>query len=190
MRSFVPPGLLSGNQGDAHSSRVGDVETRLYQLKHRSNTNAKSLHRRAFPNVFNRRSCRTVRRDMGSRQPLYIFDRPTFDGPYPSPIQTEAEEMKKLLATTQNEKDKKANLISDWRQSVRFERDRRTLRVNRSGGLPGIGGDGAGVLGVARRSLDGRVGTTTTTTLTQTWSAHIFQATSRETSAQTHIDRS
>jgi hypothetical protein len=127
---------------------------------------------------------------MGSRQPLYIFDRPTFDGPYPSPIQTEAEEMKKLLATTQEESGKHAKVISEGRQRIPFDRERRTGRVDRSGGLPRIGGDGAGVLGVTRRTLDGRVGTTMTTTLFQTRSAHIIQATSRETSAQTHIDKS
>jgi hypothetical protein len=98
--------------------------------------------------------------------------------------------MKKLLATTQNEKDKKANLISDWRQSVRFERERRTRRVNRSGGLPGIGGDGAGVLGVTRRTLDGRVGTTTTTTKSRLIQhTHPTNRPSSRTS-QTHIDKS
>lgn len=81
--------------------------------------------------------------------------------------------MKKLLATTQVESSETGKRNQRGRRGVRFERERRTRRVDRSGGLPRIGGDSAGVLGVTRRTLDGRVGTAMTTTFIQTRSAHV-----------------
>jgi hypothetical protein len=171
VRSFVPTGLLSGNQGDAHSSRVGDVETRSYP----TTTSIQTQMREASTDV---------------RSRMFSIEDHVEPFDVTWGLDNLSTSSKKLLATTQNEKDKKANLISDWRQSVRFERERRTRRVNRSGGLPGIGGDGAGVLGVTRRTLDGRVGTTTTTTKSRLIQhTHPTNRPSSRTS-QTHIDKS
>ena len=83
---------------------------------------------------------------------LYILEIPVLAS---SPIQTEADEMKKLLATGKVQNADQSGCVT----RPAMLSGRLTGRVDRSGRLPGVGGDVAGVLSVSGRALNGGVGT-------------------------------